>query len=241
MSDQLWESPTLAKSRIWEFVVHTWKISPQANTFIFSHNQPWPFVLETLLTSGTFRLLVKKNFRVPRAIIGTGHVSGLWESNKREQSRIFNWMRFSTDGIRVGATRNQKWERGWFTLRHQVWFPERKAAAKVFTLVSLSCLKCLTGRWWDRLKALILTVEQCQGFRVTQNSSDALHWGEPQETAISVSPERSNSSNFIRFNLTFIEINHRVCFSECRMHSVAEGSPEASGLRRLAQFWASSG
>lgn len=37
MSDQIWGSPTLAKSRIWELVVHRWKISSQTSTFIFFH------------------------------------------------------------------------------------------------------------------------------------------------------------------------------------------------------------
>ena len=33
ISDQLWGSPTLAKSRIWGFMAHMWKISAQANAF----------------------------------------------------------------------------------------------------------------------------------------------------------------------------------------------------------------
>ena len=40
ISDQLWGSPTLAKSRIWGFMAHMWKISAQTNAFIFSPNNP---------------------------------------------------------------------------------------------------------------------------------------------------------------------------------------------------------
>lgn len=71
MSDQLWGSPSLAKSRIWEFAV------PRGN---FSTGEYFRFVSqlvltvqETLLTSSTSRLLGKKNFRVLEAILGFGH------------------------------------------------------------------------------------------------------------------------------------------------------------------------
>ena len=57
-------------------------------------------------------------------------------------------------------------------------------------------LNLLAGRWWDCLKVL-LTDEQNQGGRVTQDSSGPWYWSEPHEIAILMSPQKPTIGNFI--------------------------------------------
>lgn len=78
MSDQLWGSPTLTKSRIWEFMVHVWKISPRANAFIFSHNQPRLF-MKLCWPQELFGCLVKRTSECLILSLGLDAACQAWE------------------------------------------------------------------------------------------------------------------------------------------------------------------
>lgn len=216
-------------------MVHMWKISPQANTFIFSPNSPDPF-MKPCWPPEFLGCSVKRILECLLLFLGLDVVcQDLEKGTEVKAESLIEWIHYRWHSYSLGTTRNQNQEGSLTKPLHAAapgLVPWKKSICQGALSPSPSfILNLLAGRRWDCLEVL-LTDEQNQGGRVTQDSSGPWYWSEPHEITILMSPERPTVVNFMWVSLIFMETDHCVCLSECRVRSVAGGSPEAPDLEK---------